>query len=187
YVAFLRAINIGSRRIKMADLRDLYIELGYAEAATYIASGNVIFDSPVRPDIRRLEDAFEPAFGFRSEVFLRSEDEIRGLLGRIPWSDDEGVIDVSLLETIPDPDSARALEAMAVPPEDLVVTETEVWSLRVGGGAPSTHKESTSIKVLGMKMTRRGLNTIRKINGRFLSDPSSQSRAVAQRDSGVDL
>jgi uncharacterized protein (DUF1697 family) len=169
YVAFLRAINTGKRRIKMIDLRHVYIDLGFENVATYIATGNVIFDSDVRPDISRLEDAFEETFGFSSEVFLRDARQIGTLLERIPWQDSDGVVEVSFLGARPHPDSARALEATVVEPEALVVSDSEVLFLREGKGVETTHKESTSMRILWKKMTRRGEATVRQIHGRFLT------------------
>ncbi len=44
YVALLRGINVGkAKRIAMADLRALFVELGYREVETLLNSGNVVF------------------------------------------------------------------------------------------------------------------------------------------------
>ena len=185
YVAFLRAINTGNRRIKMADLRQVYVDLGYSEAATYIATGNVIFDSPGPPNVPLLESAFRTAFGFPAEVFLRDADEIRSLLNRIPWQETEGVIEVSFLESEADPEAARVLEATAVEPEALLVSGSEVLFLREGGGLPTIHKESTSTRILGMRMTRRGLATVRKINERFLTETIQPETTDGQPSKGM--
>jgi uncharacterized protein (DUF1697 family) len=45
YVAFLRAINVGGRTVKMGHLRSLFEAMGFSNVETFIASGNVIFDS----------------------------------------------------------------------------------------------------------------------------------------------
>ena len=45
YVAFLRAINVGGHTVKMEDLRRLFETMGFANVETFIASGNVIFES----------------------------------------------------------------------------------------------------------------------------------------------
>ena len=45
-ISILRGINIsGQKKIKMADLKTLYEELGFKDVQTYIQSGNVIFKS----------------------------------------------------------------------------------------------------------------------------------------------
>lgn len=46
YVAFLRAINVGGHnRVRMTDLRTLWESLGYASVATYLQTGNVVFEA----------------------------------------------------------------------------------------------------------------------------------------------
>jgi len=168
YVAFLRAINVGNRRVKMDLLRDVFVAGGFENVATYIASGNVIFDAETPPLPTKLEGAFEQHVGFRAEVFLRRSSEICAVLDRVPWRNDSGVIDVSFLEQEPDPVRARTLEASSVAPEQIVVIGTEVYFLRTGRGVPTTHKESFTVEMLGMSTTRRGLATIERISERFL-------------------
>ncbi|MCL1587347.1 MAG: DUF1697 domain-containing protein [Actinomycetia bacterium] len=169
YVAFLRAINTGNRRIKMAGLRALYGDLGYSNVATYLATGNVIFDAPSPPLPLELEVPFAQQFGFTSEVFLRSGEEIRSILDTVPWRGDDVVVEVSFLEREPGVAEARSLEATAVAPEELAVSGREVFFLRGHGrGAPTTHKESTSLDLLNMKMTRRGMATVVQVYARFL-------------------
>lgn len=168
YVAFLRAINIGNRRIKMVALADVFRNSGCENVSTFIASGNVIFNSRTTPDIASLEDAIEREFLFRSDVFLRSGDEVRAVLKRAPSAGAGSVVEVSFLEGVPDAEAAAELERTAVGPEKLLVSGAEVFFVRVGGGAPTTHKESDSMRILGLKMTRRGLATVAKIHDRFL-------------------
>ncbi len=45
YVAFLRAVNVGGRTVKMDLLRELFAQLQFKNIETFIASGNVIFDA----------------------------------------------------------------------------------------------------------------------------------------------
>src|SRR5262245_61389807 len=46
YVALLRAINVGGTgKLPMADLKAMCEEAGFAHVQTYIASGNVVFES----------------------------------------------------------------------------------------------------------------------------------------------
>ncbi|MEN8041792.1 MAG: DUF1697 domain-containing protein [Actinomycetota bacterium] len=168
YVAFLRAINTGKRRIKMADLRELYVDLGYRDAATYIATGNVIFDAESRPDTSELESEFEKRFGFEAEVFLRDEVELADVIERVPWDEEAGSRDVSFLERVPDARSARTLEMTAVPPEQLSVSGAEVFSLREGPDVETVHKESTTMRILDTKTTRRGIRTVEAISAKFL-------------------
>lgn len=169
YVAFLRAINTGNRRLKMADLRSVYDELGYTGVATHIATGNVIFDSPSPPPAPELEAAFHERFGFAAEVFLRAAEDVHSIIAAVPWNGDDDVVEVSFLERDPDPSHVRDLVATAVGPEELMVAGREVFFLRgLGRAVPTIHKESTSMRILGMKMTRRGMRTVQQIADRYL-------------------
>ncbi|MEE8457656.1 MAG: DUF1697 domain-containing protein, partial [Acidimicrobiia bacterium] len=134
-----------------------------------------IFDSDAAPDIDEIEAAFADEFMFQSEVFLRDRDQIRSVLDRVPWTRDDGVIEVSFLERPPVPEAAASLEATAVHPEWLAVSGSEVFFLRVAKEIPTTHKESTSMRILGMKMTGRGLATVTNINDRFLRPDDGDS------------
>ncbi len=46
FIAFLRAINVGrDRTVKMRSLRQVFESLGFSKVATFIASGNVVFET----------------------------------------------------------------------------------------------------------------------------------------------
>jgi uncharacterized protein (DUF1697 family) len=45
YIALLRAVNVGGDALPMADLRSMCSDAGFAHVETYIASGNVLFES----------------------------------------------------------------------------------------------------------------------------------------------
>lgn len=84
-VAFLRAINVTGRFVKMADLAAAFQALGHADARTYIQSGNVVFSTASRSLVRlqqTLERELEPHLGFRSEVFVRTVAELQAIVAR---------------------------------------------------------------------------------------------------------
>lgn len=61
YISILRGINVGGKRkIIMAELKSLYIDLGFSDVVTYIQSGNVIFKSK-QNNITSLESKIENA------------------------------------------------------------------------------------------------------------------------------
>jgi len=73
YVALLRGINVGGINIKMADLRQVFVDLGFEGTKTVLASGNVLFSSD-SPDLAGLkatiEAALRKAFGYEAWVFV---------------------------------------------------------------------------------------------------------------------
>lgn len=82
YCAFLRSINVGGHVLKMERLRELFKELKFAHVETFIASGNVIFETKSAPDEkleRKIEKHMEAALGYEVGTFVRSMEEIRAI------------------------------------------------------------------------------------------------------------
>src|SRR3954447_20855956 len=90
WVALLRAINVGGRKVPMAELRTLCEELGLTDVRTYIASGNVVLRSPLRSagKVRALlEPALEERFGFPVVVVVRTPEQLRAVVDVLPFDD----------------------------------------------------------------------------------------------------
>ena len=66
FVALLRAVNVGGRKLPMAELRALCSELGWSDVATYIQSGNLDFSAG--ETAAELESALERAISERFEL-----------------------------------------------------------------------------------------------------------------------
>jgi uncharacterized protein (DUF1697 family) len=88
YLALLRGINVGGNNlIAMADLRAWFEEAGATHVATYIQSGNVLFEGG-----RMSADAWSNAaeaglssrFGYAARVVVRSEPELRAIVDEAP-------------------------------------------------------------------------------------------------------
>ena len=89
YVAFLRGINVGGHQIvKMEDLRQRFVGLGFDDVTTYKASGNVRFETsaldPKRVR-RRVQTGLRSMFGEEVEVLLRSVAEIDEIVRLDPF------------------------------------------------------------------------------------------------------
>lgn len=91
YIAFLRAINVGKRLVKMDALRSRFEEMGFADVETFIASGNVIFTAPAQ-DRRaletRIEGALREGLGYEVETFIRTPAELDAITKYRPFGDD---------------------------------------------------------------------------------------------------
>lgn len=83
YVALLRGINVGGKTlIKMADLRTCAEELGLDAVSTFIASGNLLFESAER-SAAKLETKIERAVEKRFELPVKVVVLDRAAYGRI--------------------------------------------------------------------------------------------------------
>jgi uncharacterized protein (DUF1697 family) len=87
YVALLRGINVGGKNlVSMADLREAFVDAGYDDVRTYIASGNVLF-ATTRPAAKledEIEAALEQRLGRELVVVVRSQRQVRSVVDKAP-------------------------------------------------------------------------------------------------------
>lgn len=87
YVAFLRAVNVGGRRVEMARARTVLEGLGYDEVASFVNSGNLIFSASGRaPALEKaIRAALEDEFGMELTTFVRTAAQVRALATDKPF------------------------------------------------------------------------------------------------------
>lgn len=88
YAAFLRAVNVGGTgKLPMAELRVMCEGLGFSKVQTYIASGNVVFESVL--DATDVKDALESAvakyLGKPAGIFVREKDALQTVIKANPF------------------------------------------------------------------------------------------------------
>lgn len=79
YLAFLRGMNLGKRRLPMSQLKDLFEELGLAEVETFIASGNVLFSSKEKNPGKleaQIAKHLSESLGYSVDTFVRTSEEV---------------------------------------------------------------------------------------------------------------
>jgi uncharacterized protein (DUF1697 family) len=88
YLALLRGINVGGRNlVRMTDLRAAVEEMGFADVATYIQSGNVLFRAPRqrRDELAvRIETELSRRFGVELKVVLLTAAQLKGVIDGAP-------------------------------------------------------------------------------------------------------
>jgi uncharacterized protein (DUF1697 family) len=138
YVALLRGINVGGKSlVRMADLKDCVEELGYEEVSTFIASGNVLFETSERDAAKlesTLEKALERRFGRPIAVVVRSGTEFRRIVDAIPrrWIGNDGVrVNVAFVRrTLDGRKLARELEPRDGIDELVATKAAVIWATR---------------------------------------------------------
>ena len=82
YIAFLRGINVGGHNVKMEVLCEQFEAIGLSKVETFIASGNVIFESR-SADTAKLEVKIEKqlalSLGYEVATFVRTRAEVAHL------------------------------------------------------------------------------------------------------------
>ncbi len=91
FIALLRAVNVGGTgKLPMADLTRLCEQSGFTDVETYIASGNVVFDSGggcERQVKATLESILEQYAGKPVGVLVRTGPEMAAVLADNPFTD----------------------------------------------------------------------------------------------------
>jgi uncharacterized protein (DUF1697 family) len=90
YIAFLRGINVGGHnKIKMDDLTRLFESLALKNVATFIQSGNVVFETAAGKNAdalaRRIGNALQKSLGSEVPVFLRTLSEFQEMVKLDPF------------------------------------------------------------------------------------------------------
>ncbi len=100
YVAFLRAVNVGGRVVKMDRLKSIFEALSFKNVETFIASGNVLFDAratDTRALEKRIEKALERELGYEVLTFVRTPAEVAGAADCAWFADPDAIPRTELL------------------------------------------------------------------------------------------
>ena len=89
YVSFLRAINVGGHGVvRMTDVRDAFVAAGCRNVRTYIQTGNVVFDAPVKTIdslLEKIRRRMKRLLGHEPGVAVRTLAELEALLKSSPF------------------------------------------------------------------------------------------------------
>lgn len=175
YVAFLRGMNLGNRRIKNEELRRHFEEMGFEEVATFRASGNVIFSSSGREGegklAERVEVELDERLGYDVPVFLRSIEEVAAIAAAEPFDPKlvakaKGKLQVSLLKKKPSAAAKKKALALATEEDLLAIEGRELYWLPRGGISES----DLDLKALDAVLspgTIRTMGTIEQIASQY--------------------
>ncbi len=162
YVAFLRGMNLGGRRIKNDELRLRFKELGFGDLATFRASGNVIFSAASqKPEeiVARVEEGLEGSLGYEVPVFLRSAAEVLEIAAHVPFDPQlveasPGRLQVSMLLEEPAAKAGEQVLALASKEDRLAIHGRELYWLPSGGILDSRLEITAIDSALGPTTTR---------------------------------
>jgi uncharacterized protein (DUF1697 family) len=180
YVAFLRGMNLGGRRIANSDLCAAFDRIGLPEAATFRASGNVIFDAPEDAEegraalSERIERGLEEILAYAVPVFLRTAAETRAIAAFEPFSAarveaSKGKLQVVLLTSKPKARARREVLAHATDLDALAIEGRELYWLPSGGTIDSGLDLKAIAKLIGGLTTMRTKGTIDLIAAKYCS------------------
>jgi uncharacterized protein (DUF1697 family) len=179
YVAFLRAINVGGRSVRMNELAAHFRAAGLADVETFIASGNVLFAASSQSSeslARKIEDRLGRSLGLSVPTFIRTQAQVQALaeyavrLGSEPGSARE--LNVGFLAAPLTQVQANALRSLCSEGDELTTAGTEVfWHCQT---LQSESKFSNAVleRTLNTRVTFRRASTVRRIAARLAGKDS---------------
>lgn len=163
HLALLRGINVGGKnKLPMRDLVRLFESAGCTNVATYIQSGNVVFDASaaiVKSLSRSVSAAIEREFGWRVPVLLRTADEIAKTAASSPFRDLEHTHVIFLAE-LPSRAAIAALDPNRSPGDEFEVAGREIYAFCPHGVARTKLTNDYFDRALSTTSTSRNFRTV---------------------------
>jgi len=170
YGAFLRAMNIGGRRVTNSELCDAFESMGLDRASGFLASGNVLFESTSRSTAkleRQIEQGLGERLGYEVPTFVRSAATIHAIAAKQPFPESAlgasaGDPQVVMLSTQPSAADRDAAMALATADDLLAFSDSELYWLPKKNISESKLNVKAVERVLG-PMTIRTHRTLVRI------------------------
>ena len=182
YIAFLRAINVGGRVVKMERLRVLFEALEFDRVETFIASGNVIFEAPGNAVAleRAIQASLEKALGYTVGTFLRTPGELEQAIGGSPFKDETpGGLYVGFGSRAFSPVAGARMKALETDVDRFAVNGREVYWRGLNGLGQSKVTGAAVERALGAPVTFRSITTLRKLASKYNASAGRAGRRGA--------
>jgi uncharacterized protein (DUF1697 family) len=182
YIAFLRAINVGGRVVTMARLRDVFVGMGFRGVETFIASGNVVFESRATDTAaleRKIERALGTALGYEVATFVRTPAEVAAIARYQPFPEDAlsraAGLNVGFMAAAPTQAARRGLESLRTTCDQFHINGCELYWLLEKKQSESKISNAVLERAVKARATFRGINTIRRLDAKLSGTPKRSS------------
>jgi uncharacterized protein (DUF1697 family) len=177
YVAFLRGLNVGGHTVKMDALKKHFEAMGFDNVSTFIASGNVIFETD-KGSSDALEEKIEAALrrelGYDVATFLRTDAQVADVASHKPFPKskvkDGDNLHVTFLKNASTAAVKKRVLALATDDDLLHFHDRELYWLRRGRLMDATFDTKELNKALGKDTTMRNANTVQKLAEKYPPD-----------------
>ena len=170
HVALLRAINVGGHIVKMDALRAHCEGCGLTNVETFIASGNVIFDSrAAAPALEaKLEKQLRGKLGYDVATFIRSVPELQAVVRTAESKrQDARNIYVGFMRAPVAPAAQKAVQALAGSGERFAFDGREIYWLTGSNMLDSKFSYAVLEKLTKSPATFRNITTVTKLAAKY--------------------
>lgn len=173
FVALLRGINVaGKGKLRMAALREACEARGLTNVATYLQSGNIVFDCKLTGTARvaaMVEGLIESEFGLDARAIIRAPAELQRIVKTNPFASDARKdptkVHATFLASRPSTKLVRQLELVDTRGDALVVSHEEVL-LHCPNGYGRTKLNNVFLeRQLEVVATTRNWKTVEALHG----------------------
>ena len=170
YIAILRGINVGGKRkILMADLKELFSEIGFADIQTYIQSGNVIFNTKRKDDniefANKIEQSIAKNYDFKVPVIVRNVEELNEAISNNPFfqKNDKERLHLTFLKEVPETEKLDKIKTYDYSPDKFEIKDKNVFVYCSGKYSDSKLTNKFFESKLKMSATTRNWKTVLKL------------------------
>jgi uncharacterized protein (DUF1697 family) len=171
YIAFLRAVNVGGRVVKMETLVKIFESMQFKNVRTIIQSGNVIFESSqTQPKILidKIEQRLKNQLEYEVKVMLRTKKQLEQIVGENPYNkitlNENQRVYIAFLKHELNKSAASILESLNTKNEKYFLGKSEVYCLITKQKKSSGFFEILQLeKKLNIPLTTRNQTTVSKI------------------------
>jgi uncharacterized protein (DUF1697 family) len=160
YVALLRAVNVGGTgKLPMTELKSMCASSGFVNPRTYIASGNVVFESKLSEAAvkAKLEKCLASYAGKPVEVLVRTGPEMAAVLVKNPFKSRAPSQTVAIfLDERPPKDTLKTISGQGT--EEVALGTREIY-VHYGDGMGNSKLKIPAAK----RGTARNMNTVAKL------------------------
>ena len=170
YIAFLRAINVGGHNVKMDELKKHFESLGFSNVETFIASGNVIFETSAKDAAKlekKIESKLHETLKYEVTTFLRTPDEVADVAKYKPFKAKGEALNVAFIAEPLDEVAVKKLMTYKNEIDDFHVHGREVYWLCQIKQSESKFSNAAFEKIIGRRATFRGINTIQRMAEKY--------------------
>jgi uncharacterized protein (DUF1697 family) len=167
YISLLRGVNVGGRKMLMAELKELYESLKFRQVTSYIQSGNIIFKSSnqkVEELEKEIEGELYENYDFQVPIFIRKVNEFKKIIEDNPFSkEDLTKVYITFLKRKPENLSVNLIDDRKDESEKFQIREREIYLFLPQGYGRTKISNNFFENRFKLKATTRNWRTVNRL------------------------
>ena len=171
YIVLLRGINVsGKNKLKMADLRAMLADMGFAEVQTYIQSGNIVLETEEVTETElegRIKRQIKATFDYDVPTLVLKAEAWRVVFEGNPFlqnrQEDITKLHVTLLAELPDNELVETLKSVQHKADEFQIIGKNIYLFCPDGYGRTKFTNTFFERKLKVAATTRNWKTVTKL------------------------